>query len=222
MRQFAASPTENQFCRISTFMSLGVSHIRAFIATLLLTLAGCDGAPPDYIVDNTLLRLIPETSTVSPDAGQVFVLLELTTTSTDQIQIALQAMGGAILAPLPGDTACARDGGSSSVDGGQTSMMNPTTLVIPTRLLENDPKRMLKKTGIVLNYPAGDQDVLLVGSALADTADAGECNTDEGSLLAFTSVRISRIKPDASTPPDQSVPDGGVADAAIPDLGAAD
>jgi hypothetical protein len=92
------------------------------------------------------------------------------------------------------------------------------TLVLPYAALLDDSTRKAKESGVLVVIPAGDGDALLVVSAFRHGADAHACSAADEQLVALSSLRIAREKPDAavedaaSDTADEATSDGDVAD----------
>ncbi len=172
----------------------------AWFPILCLTAAlGCDEPPPDYFVEDTILQLIPEQGSVDRSGGPLFVVVELTRPLDASAPVVTFASSDeATLEPLPGSTACTADSDGGSMpkaDAGDDHLV-----VLPYANFMIDSVRHTRKSGLQIEIPAGDNDVLLVRSSYAYQGQENACSASVQDLVAFTSVRITR-KP----PPDMSV-----------------
>jgi hypothetical protein len=227
---------ESEFRSLFPFKRVAIAVVGSSFACLP---GGCESKPPSYLVQHDILRLVPETSTVSRTGGPVYVLLELTRRDQSAKSIVFGESKGATLSALPGQGTCkggvlavtpgssaggqaeagvpglGGDAAGAGAGGSGSSVDTTGTLVLPSsELLEDSVRPGVHETGFVLDIPAGDTDVLLVASAFDHPGPDGSCNS-RGSAVAVASVRISREKLDTGTD-DPGAQDGG----ALSDAGA--
>lgn len=209
---------------MSPFKRFAIALVGVSLSCLLS--GACDSKPPDYLVQNDVLRLVPESSTVSSDGGPLYVLLELTRTDANAKSIVVAESKGAILSPLPGQGICSGSellvgtgtgniatgaggeagspgsGGSSATagSGGAGGSVDTTgTIVLPqSELLADTVRTNVHETGFVLDVPAAETDVLVVATAF-DHIGADDACDGRGSAVAVASVRITRTKPGTGT-----------------------
>jgi hypothetical protein len=210
---------------------------------LAVALASCDEPPPDYLVQNIILRLIPDTTNVGPAGGNIFVLIELSgKIPTDNLRLSGIVPANRSIAiftdttdgemrPLPGVGVCSNVGNvvepiAGSGDGGngdggappQQSLADAAastgSLGIPYASLINDDVRNAHEVGAVVEVPAGGTDVLVTAAAYAFDGALTECPSASRQLVAEAVLRIQRQPPDAAAPSPRGM------DASVPSIDA--
>lgn len=200
---------------------------------MAVAVAACDTAPPVYQTQESTIRLVPEQATIDSAGGTVFVLVELARADQSAPVITYLRAEGALIKAPPGPEYCkpptAEAGpdapdvdagldGAADADAEAMPDVGPIvdpaagTLVLPYAALLDDSARKVKESGVLVVIPAGEGDALLVVSAYRHGADPHACSAANEQLVALSSLRIARAKPDASV--EDAANDGPVEDAA--------
>jgi hypothetical protein len=205
------------------------------ICALLCVVPACDcidhlgacfgeGPLPAYPQPSPTLRLIPESAAVGPEGGPLFVDVELQATSVSSVIFI--AGHGAMVAPLPGPPLCdtksadSSDGGAQAgndADGGPRSdAATPADAVrIPSAATFEGAPDAVRRTGVMVNVPAGDTDATLTATAYAQAGDASSCAVFQNQLIAVGFLRIGRTKPASDAGAGDATSSRDAADAGV-------
>jgi hypothetical protein len=172
---------------------------------LVVVASGCVDQPGHPYVDPVRLRIVPESSVISPAGGSLFVLIELAqreSSAGGDVTIRLHAENGEILM-LPGPVSCEEGAGDGAVEANDAAG-ELVGLAIPPAAQRSNSTRGVREAALVVRVPPGDDDVLLTASAYS--ADSNfDCETLQGELQAISFTRIARrrpiSKPDATDSP---------------------
>ena len=190
----------------------------ALVALVSLGVGGCDSEPPEYPVPAVYLRFIPERSSIGPEGGPIFALLEFSASSgtvPQPLVVAVRAINASVDS-LPGATRCA-PGSATGMDGGTSASTRAGDVLLPNRAFKDNDGGLLE-TGLLVTVSDGTEDAVLE-AAVYKVADDSPCTIDlESRLLALSNLRITRDPeptPDAEVEPDRDS-DAGASDAAEP------
>jgi hypothetical protein len=198
-----------------------VSRVRLCLAFPLMFVWGllapaCDEGSPQYGVRSPLLRLVPDVGNVPSAGGHVFVLTELSmgeSKLTGASVLTVFRTAGATARPLPGAPTCpppnrveasvggapAFDlplGGSGGEGDGTRPEASPSDFATPFSAFLLETSRNAYETGIVVDVPAGDKDVLVIAAAYEVTGDGTRCPDAIENLLGIATLRIERSSGD--------------------------
>lgn len=177
---------------LSTFRVAPGLRLGQLAQLLVLIHLGCADTQPPTEEAASDLRLVPETSAVGEPGGPVFLQVEVSPL-TESYAVFLEAHG-ATLAALPGVPTCSSGTGVGGAAGNGNT--NPTKQVVPESAFDdqrcaNEKQRC--RSGVVVEIPAGNTDVLVVGT-LAEV----DSNCEPTSGLAISSARIGRSASDSA------------------------
>jgi hypothetical protein len=115
----------------------------------------------------------------------------------------------ATIDPLPGSVICSPNGdGGVSLAVSADGDMGLHEVGVPYIGLANDRLRHDRESGVQLQIPPGENDVVLVGAAYTEDSGPQSCGMNDRQLITFASARIVRAPPpDLATPVDLAVPD---------------
>lgn len=198
---------------LSSYLLGGACAVRRVLPTMVLfagsLLAACDTEPPEYFVPSIFLRFIPERSSIGPDGGSVFALLELSAPARSGSQPLVVAVRGidASVDTLPGAVRCTP---SSETDGGASASTRSGDVLLPDAAFKSGRDGGLLETGILVRVPKGTGDALLE-AAVYEVDEMDICAIGLTSrLIALTNLRITRELPVMSDAgPESEADDAG-------------
>jgi len=156
-------------------------------------LGGCADTKPPKEFPAGDLRIIPEVSAVGTAGGPVFLQVELSKMPEGEYAVYLESYE-ATLASLPGVPTCNDVTGDGAAGAGGTKK---GIQVLPKAAFEcrKVGEREICRAGAVAQIPAGDTDVLVVGTL---SSVNNHCEPTKG--LAIVSARIGRADTGSADP----------------------